>query len=163
MREARLTAEDFEVRRMQAGDLDAVAALEQVCFSDPWSRLSFESEIGDPDGIHWAQVALREGRMAGYVIGWFVLDEAHIANLAVAPMYRFLGLGRRMLLLAIGEARRREARWLGLEVRPSNAAGMALYRGLGFRLTGVRKRYYRDNGEDALVLTLDLTVSFPAG
>jgi len=72
-------------------------------------------------------------------------------------------LGRRMLLLAIGEARRREARWLGLEVRPSNAAGMALYRGLGFRLTGVSKRYYRDNGEDALVLTLDLTVSFPAG
>ncbi len=158
-----LSAEDFELRPMRAADLEAVTALERHCFSDPWSRQSFESEIDDPEDIHWARVALRDGRLAGYVIGWFVLDEAHVANLAVAPMYRFLGLGRRLLLLAIGEARRRGARWLGLEVRPSNAAALALYRGLGFRLTGVRKRYYRDNGEDALVLTLDLTVSSPAG
>jgi len=162
MSAARLSAEDFALRPMRAGDLDAVTALERVCFSDPWSRQSFESEIDDPDNIHWARVALRDERLAGYVIGWFVLDEAHVANLAVAPMYRFLGLGRRLLLLSIGEARRRQARWLGLEVRPSNAAALALYQGLGFRLTGVRKRYYRDNGEDALVLTLDLTVSSPA-
>jgi ribosomal-protein-alanine N-acetyltransferase len=155
-------AEEFTVRPMGACDLDAVVALERVCFSDPWSRQSFEAEIDDPDDIHWARVALRDERLAGYVIGWFVLDEAHVANLAVAPMYRFLGLGRRLLLLAVGEARRRQARWLGLEVRPSNSAALALYRGLGFRLTGVRKGYYRDNREDALVLTLDLTVSSPA-
>jgi ribosomal-protein-alanine N-acetyltransferase len=78
-------------------------------------------------------------------------------------MYRFLGLARRLLTLSIAEARAREARWLGLEVRPSNAAALALYRGLGFRLTSVRKGYYRDDCEDALVLTLDLTVSSPAG
>ena len=78
-------------------------------------------------------------------------------------MFRFLGLGRRLLTLAIAEARARKARWLGLEVRPSNAAALTLYQGLGFRLTSVRKGYYQDNREDALVLTLDLTESWPAG
>lgn len=163
MSEACPGADGFTVRPMVEEDLDAVVALEQACFGDPWSRQSFEAEIGDPDDIRWARVALRGQRLAGYVIAWFVLDEAHIANLAVAPMFRFLGLGRRMLALAIAEARARRARWLGLEVRPSNAAALALYQGLGFRLTRVRKGYYQDNREDALVLTLDLTGSRPAG
>lgn len=152
----------FTVRPMERADLPAVLALERVCFTDPWSRQSFEAEIADPDDIRWARVALRGDRLAGYVICWFVLDEAHVANLAVSPMYRFLGLGRRLLGLSIAEARARRARWLGLEVRPSNAAALALYRSEGFQLTSVRKRYYRDNLEDALVLTLDLTVSSPA-
>ncbi len=150
------TGLDWELRPMRICDLDAVLALERTCFTDPWSRRSFAVEIDDPDGIRWTRVAMRGDRLAGYVVAWFVLDEAHLANVAVAPIYRFTGLGRRLVGLAIEEARRRRARWLALEVRPSNAAALALYRKLGFQLTGVRKAYYRDNREDALVLTLEL-------
>jgi ribosomal-protein-alanine N-acetyltransferase len=150
---------------MRGEDLDRVLQLERRCFGDPWSRASFESEVADHDGLHWAQVALRGSRLAGYVVAWFVLDEAHVANLAVAPMYRFHGLGRRLVRLALSEARRRGARWVGLEVRMSNAAARALYGSFGFKPTGRRRGYYR-NGEareDALVMTLDLSAPAPSG
>ncbi len=152
-----LSAEDFEIRPMGYEDLDAVLDLERQCFGDPWSRASFESEVDDPDGLRWPLVAWRRTRLAGYILTWFVLDEAHIANVAVAPMFRFLGLGRRLVQTVIDEARRRRVRWIGLEARVTNDAALALYRRLGFQVTGRRRRYYRDTGEDALVLTLDLT------
>jgi ribosomal-protein-alanine N-acetyltransferase len=148
---------------MREEDLERVLRLERRCFDDPWSRASFEAEVAGGEGLHWARVALRGSRLAGYVVAWFVLDEAHVANLAVAPMYRFLGLGRLLVRLTLNEARRRGARWVGLEVRMSNAAARALYGSFGFKPTGRRRGYYRNGQvrEDALVMTLDLRA--PAG
>ncbi len=152
-------ADGFEVRRMLVSDLDHVLALERRCFVDPWSRTSFLAEVEESDEIHWARVATRGDRLAGYVIAWHVLDEAHIANLAVAPMYRFMGLGSHLVTVAIAEAQQRQARWIGLEVRASNDSALALYGKFGFRLTGRRRGYYGVGTarEDALVMTLDLT------
>ena len=151
--------EEFALGPMTHGDLRQVLALERRCFGDPWSRASFEAEIGDEEGIHWARIARRGTRLAGFVIAWYILDEAHIANLAVTPMFRFMGLGRQMVQATIAEARRRRARWVGLEVRVSNHAALELYKGMGFRPTSRRRGYYREGPqpEDALVMTLDLT------
>lgn len=139
-------------------DLGAVLELEHRCFTDPWAPETFETEIEDRDGIRWTRVAMRGPRLAGYVIAWFILDEAHIANLAVVPVYRFLGLGTHLVKLVIKEAGRRGAGWIALEVRVSNDAALALYRKLGFRPAGLRKGYYGDNREDAIVMTLRLGV-----
>lgn len=141
---------------MTADDLDEVVALERASFRDPWSRASFEAEVADPDGVRWPIIAVRRGRLAGYILVWFVLDEAHIANIAVAPMFRFLGLGSRLLGLVIDQAYERGTRWIALEVRESNEAAQALYARHGFRVTGRRRRYYSDNREDALIMTLAL-------
>ncbi len=147
---------DFTVRPMALSDLDAVLAVERRCFRDPWSRQSFAAEIDDPDRVHWSRVAVRGQRLAGYVVAWFSLDKAHLANVAVTPMYRGLGLGRHLVELAIGEVRGRGWRRVGLEVRASNDAAVGLYRRLGFRCTSRRRGYYREDREDALVFTLDL-------
>lgn len=141
---------------MSADDLDEVLALERACFGDPWSRASFEAEVADPEGVRWPIVAVRSGRLVGYILVWFILDEAHIANIAVAPMFRFLGLGSYLLRLVIDQALDRSIRWIGLEVRESNEAARALYQRHGFRVTGRRPRYYSDNREDALIMTLAL-------
>lgn len=152
-----LRAADFDLLPMGRADLDQVLALERQVFADPWSRASFEAEIGGPGEIHWTLCAWRRGRLAGYLVAWFVLDEVHVANLAVAPLYRHLGLGSRLIEMLLGEARRRAAHWIGLEVRRSNRAAQALYAKHGFRPAGIRKNYYRVGREDALVMARELT------
>ncbi|MCK4305762.1 MAG: ribosomal protein S18-alanine N-acetyltransferase [Candidatus Eisenbacteria sp.] len=156
-----LGPESFEIRPMMPADLDKVLVLERRCFADPWPRESFEIESSGDQGVHWSMVALRGQRLAGYVIAWYVLDKAHLANLAVSPMYRHLGLGRQLVELALEEARTRGARGMDLEVRPTNEAATALYSKMGFRLAGKRKGYYRGTPgcEDALVMTFDLSGS----
>jgi ribosomal-protein-alanine N-acetyltransferase len=145
----------IRLRPMTEADLEAVVALEAECFADPWVQESFRAEIeGTPD-VRWPLVAVGP-ELAGYVVAWFVADEAHLANLAVAVPYRRRGLGRRMVETVIAEAVRRGARWVQLEVRVSNSAALGLYQGLGFRAVGRRRQYYADTGEDAWVMQLDL-------
>ena len=141
---------------MAMGDLSEVAELEKVCFRDPWSRASFEAELR-AEPTSWCWIVRIGGQLAGYMIAWFIEDEAHLANLAVAPEFRRRGLGRRLVRAVLEEAARRGTRWIRLEVRESNAAARALYQALGFRPVGRRRSYYADNGEDALLLELDLT------
>jgi ribosomal-protein-alanine N-acetyltransferase len=150
-----MTEEPIRLRLMQERDLEAVLGLERTCFADPWVREAFLAEIEGSPHIRWPVVAVGSG-LAGYVVAWFIEDETHLANLAVVPACRRRGLGRRLVRAVLTEAARRRARWIRLEVRGSNMAALALYQSMGFRPVGRRKHYYADNGEDALLLELDL-------
>ncbi|MBI3789827.1 MAG: ribosomal protein S18-alanine N-acetyltransferase [Gemmatimonadetes bacterium] len=138
------------IRVATPADLDAVLAIEQASFSDPWTRGSFRSLLGGPH-VYFPVLEV-EGVLAGYAIALFAADEGELANLAVAPAWRGRGLGERLLddVLAVGGVRGVRTTWL--EVRESNAAARRLYARHGFVETGRRRRYYDDPVEDALVL-----------
>lgn len=145
------------VRPATAGDIQRVSEIEQDSFTDPWSRSAFERFVVEQDERVLFEVAcLADGRVAGYVVAWFIMGEGEIANLAVAPAARSRGIGTLLLERAISEARRREVGTIYLEVRDSNTAARALYASHGFVEIGRRRRYYRRPVEDALVLRLVL-------
>ena|SRR5687767_2876353 len=136
-------------------DLDAVAALEAICFTNPWTREMLEREL------HGSQVArvyaLRDvdGRVAAFCSCWIVFDELHINTIAVAPDRRREGLATRLMLHVMQEAARDGGTRATLEVRASNAPARRLYATLGFTETAVRPRYYTQPEEDAIILWRD--------
>jgi ribosomal-protein-alanine N-acetyltransferase len=140
------------IRVMMAADLPAVAELDQLSFSQPWSPQSFEYELGNPNARCWvAEVA---GQVAGALVIWRVLDEAHIATIATHPDFRRHGIGRNLLRTGMDSAHAEGARIYHLEVRAGNVAAIHLYEEFGYEVVGRRPRYYKDNGEDALLMTL---------
>ena len=142
---------------MDVTDVVEVAELEQELFSDPWSVDSFVAEVERKPEIGWPIVLRGEaGELVGYAVVWFIVDELHIGNLAVRPERQGRGIGAEMLACILEEGRRRSLSFATLEVRPSNRAALALYDRFGFRKVTVRKNYYRDNREDALVLACAL-------
>jgi [ribosomal protein S18]-alanine N-acetyltransferase len=147
------------LRRAGAQDLDAVVAIERASFSDPpWSRESFIALVDSPRAYFTVAYESPAGPVIGYVVAWFVADEAEIANLAVSPDRRGRGVGARLLDAALTEAQLAGARVVHLEVRDSNAAARALYGSRGFNAVGRRRRYYREPVEDALLLRRDFTM-----
>jgi ribosomal-protein-alanine N-acetyltransferase len=137
-------------------DLPEVIALERQCYGDPWPATAF-STLPENPRVYFMVARNAAGRVAGYVVAWFVMEEGELANLAVAPSERRKGLGRVMLDAMLADAARRGARQIYLEVRESNQAARALYEARKFEEVGRRKRYYRKPEEDALILrrTLD--------
>jgi ribosomal-protein-alanine N-acetyltransferase len=138
-----------QVRRLTYADLPQVMAVERRAFTTPWSLAMFVLELSKPSGICLA--ALREERIVGYVVCSRYDTVWHVMNVAVDPSARRAGVATAMLgalLAEIGDARAR----LTLEVRRSNSAAIALYERFGFRSAGTRRRYYQDNGEDALIM-----------
>lgn len=141
----------LKLRRLRGRDLDRVCEIEEEVFPMPWSRSSFESEVEDAStAFHW--VAERNGELVGYIVSWLVEDELHIGNLAVAPGLRRRGIGRALLSHCLGRAIERGLAHATLEVRASNVPAMTLYETAGFRPVAIRKRYYSDSGEDAIVM-----------
>ena len=146
------------LRRADAVDLDAIVAIERASFTDPpWSRDSFIALVDSPRAYFTVACESPSGDVIGYVVAWFVADEAEIANLAVAPERRGRRVGSRLLDAALAEARLAGARVVHLEVRDSNAAARALYGSRGFSPVGRRRHYYRDPVEDALLLRREFT------
>jgi ribosomal-protein-alanine N-acetyltransferase len=143
------------ISRMRRSDLDDVVELERRTFPTPWPRTLFERDLPN-DGINQAFVARDGDGLVGYLISWLVVDELHIGNIAVTPGRRRSGTGTALLTHVLDLAREREVRRVTLEVRVSNAAAIALYRKFGFNEVAIRKGYYADDGEDALVMLLDL-------
>jgi len=142
--------------RMRLSDVPDVASIERRVFSDPWSVDSFVAEVERKPDIGFPLV-LRDGReLVGYAIVWFIVDEIHIGNLAVRPERQGQGHASTLLDHVFAEGRLRGMAFATLEVRPSNRAALDLYRKYGFRQIAVRKAYYRDNREDALVLARPL-------
>ena len=140
------------IRAAHRDDVDEVAAIERQAFNDPWSAGSFRALFGNPL-VHFAVAEdLLTGKIFGYVVAWVVVDEAEIANLAVADEARRGGIGARLLDHAIAATRERSSRVVFLEVRESNVAARALYSSRGFEVAGRRSKYYRKPVEDALVL-----------
>jgi len=140
------------IRGARENDVDDVAAIERRAFSDPWSPNSFRALFGNPL-VHFAVAEdVVTGKILGYVVSWFVVDEAEIANLAVSDGVRRAGIGARLLDHALEIAKERRSQVVFLEVRESNAAARHLYASRGFEVAGRRAKYYRKPTEDALVL-----------
>ena len=146
---------DVVIRPMDLENVHQVAELEKECFADPWSLSSLLGEILNPNAVYLT--AMRGQAVLGYLGMHQILDEGHITNLAVAPACRRDGLGRMLLIELIAYARERDFAFLTLEVRASNEAAIALYRGLGFEQAGLRRGYYKHPAEDAVIMTLDMT------
>lgn len=145
-------------RRVGEADLPRIMEIEAAGFLHPWSEQMLRTELAHAWSVVLAAVDGAPGpeRLLGYVIFWLVHDEVHVLNVATAPEARRRGVGRALMEQAAEHGRRRACRLVTLEVRRSNAAAQALYRAMGFRQVGVRPGYYAEEGEDAIVMTLDL-------
>lgn len=143
---------EITYREMEIADIDGVVMVENQSFTSPWSRQSFYDELKN-QLAHYL-LAVMEDTVIGYVGMWLIIDEAHITNVAVLPRYRKLGIGKCIMQKALDIAKARGAVSMTLEVRPSNTPAMALYKKLGFEHAGVRKNYYEDTQEDAIIMWL---------
>jgi ribosomal-protein-alanine N-acetyltransferase len=160
----------FVVEPMALSDLDQVMAIEKVAFSRPWPEKAYRHELtatshsiflvvrpaarrdlGVPGA--WQEITgVGPGPLLGYIGGWLLVDELHVATIAVHPRWREKGLGELLLLALLGQAADRGAKRATLEVRVSNLAGQGLYQKYGFRIVSQQKRYYADNNEDAYIM-----------
>lgn len=138
--------------RLASEHLEEVLAIEQAVHRSPWSPQSFKNEMTFPDGEFIVATEARE--VIGYAGVWVTVDEAHITNIAVKPDRQRQGLGAVLLEELLDRARNRGAECATLEVRQSNEAALKLYEKFGFIQCGRRKRYYPDNGEDAIIMWL---------
>lgn len=145
----------MDIRFMTVDDLNEVMEIENQSFSIPWSRDAFLNEL-EHNHLSTYLVAEDGENLAGYCGVWLVVDEAHITNVAVLPDYRGRGLGEGLMRKIMDIAIEFGARVMTLEVRISNMPAQHLYRKLGFKDGGIRKRYYSDNQEDALVMWVNL-------
>jgi ribosomal-protein-alanine N-acetyltransferase len=142
------------IRAATHSDLARVTEIERASFSDPWSFNSFRSAL-DEERLNF-HVALNDDGVVGYAVSWCVIDEAELANLAVAPSMRGQHAGSALLDRAMVDARLAGCNVMHLEVRETNVAARALYESRGFVEVGRRKRYYRAPVEDALILRAPL-------
>ena len=140
------------VRPMEAGDVAAVAALEQQCFSTPWSESALRGELTNPNAH--TLVATVCGEICAYLGFHIIHDEGYLCNLAVEKAHRRRGLGRKLMNAAIDRCRAEGCAFLSLEVRVSNAPAIRLYESLGFRPCGLRRGFYTHPDEDAQIMTL---------
>jgi ribosomal-protein-alanine N-acetyltransferase len=145
----------LEIRRMTEQDVDMVWAIEIDLFSMPWSKTSFLYEVSD-NRVCIPIVALDGETLVGYAIAWFVSDEIHIGNIAVARGRQCKGIGRQLLEDLLTKAFKRGVKYATLEVRVGNVKAINLYRKYGFEGIAIRKAYYRDNSEDALVMLAEM-------
>jgi len=143
------------IRRMTVDDVPVVSQLDRLSFSLPWPEYAFYYEIKDNSAARCFVAETDEKRVVGMIVSWVILDELHIATLAVHPDYRRQGIGELILTEALQDGRQAGTRYALLEVRARNEAAQNLYRKFGFKVVGRRPRYYKDNGEDAILMNLD--------
>jgi ribosomal-protein-alanine N-acetyltransferase len=161
------------IRKMIMSDLEQVVAIDQVSFSLPWPARSFQFELTDnpasrcwvvekrPAGLIESQNVKEETcgtvnyQIIAMIVGWLILDELHIATIATHPDFRKQGIGKKLLTYALKSARDEGATRSFLEVRESNKTAINMYTSFGFVEDGRRKEYYKDNHEDAILMTLN--------
>lgn len=149
-------AQQFPVfRAMRSEDIPTICEIEKECFPTPWTAGAFYNELMNNHFAHYLVMEV-EGAIAGYAGMWVIMDEAHITNIAVRTAYRGKKLGERLLTELERKARQHGARRMTLEVRVTNRIAQNLYEKKGFRSVGVRKGYYTDNNEDALIMWTDI-------
>ena len=142
------------IRKMTMDDIEQVIAIDRMSFSLPWPERSFRFELTDnPASRCW--VAEVDGKLVGVIVAWLIVDEVHVATIATHPDFRRQGIAKRLLSHTLQELRKEGAQSSFLEVRVSNFVAQEMYRKFGYEESGVRPRYYRDNDEDALLMTLD--------
>ncbi|RPJ40541.1 MAG: ribosomal-protein-alanine N-acetyltransferase [Chloroflexi bacterium] len=144
---------------MLLADVPRVHAIDVLSFSMPWSERSYRFEVTENRNslVLVAERVENEAppELVGMIVIWVIIDEAHVATIATHPDYRGQGIGRRLLANGLLAASERGARLAYLEVRRGNQVAQELYKKFGFQVVGERLRYYQDNNEDALLMTLD--------
>lgn len=153
-----INQETIHIRPMQISDLEQVQTIDRLSFSMPWPVNAYRHELTEnPAALLWVAEACgadEDCKVIGMIVTWLVLDEAHIATIAIHPDYRRAGIGSRLLLVALDDAQKRGASQAMLEVRAGNTGAQELYRKFGFEVAYRRPRYYKDNHEDALLMNL---------
>lgn len=144
-------AEPF-IRAICEEDVAQIHEIEKLCFAMPWSEESILHDVKENIVARWLVLDDGEGCVLAYAGMWFVLDEAHVCNVAVHPDCRRLGYGRMIFEALENLAKENSMSMMTLEVRRSNIAAQNLYHACGFLDVGYRKRYYEDNKEDALIM-----------
>jgi ribosomal-protein-alanine N-acetyltransferase len=143
---------------MREEDVQTAHELDSASFSLPWPESAYQFEVSrNPDSLPLViEVKYNEAewRIAGMLVIWLILDEAHIGTLAIAAEFRRMGLARKLLGEGLIQSHGKGAGTAYLEVRRGNLGAQALYKQFGFTIEGVRPHYYKDNHEDALLLTL---------
>ena len=146
---------DIHLRPAVPDDLSQIFQIDQLSSSLPWTERSYHFELTQNQAARvWVAVDETD-RLIGFLVLWLIVDEAHIANIAVDPENRRRGAARRLMNLGLTRAWAEGARTSFLEVRYGNRAARELYRSLGYQETGIRARYYRDTHEDAVLMTLE--------
>lgn len=143
----------IRLRPMQREDVARVMEIERQCFPTPWHESAYLTEIANRSAYY--VVACTATEIVGYAGMWIITDEAHITTLGVARSQRGQKIGEQLLLGLLDEARRRSARRATLEVRRGNTVAQSLYRKYGFAPAAIRRAYYTDNDEDAVVMWID--------
>ncbi len=141
---------EYEIVPMKEEHLQDVLHISNVSFPIAWSRESFEKELLNVFAKYF--VAVKDGRVLGYGGMWIIIDEAHITNIAVHPSYRGEGVGDNILKAMIAQCGAQRVTAMTLEVRSSNEPAKNLYKKYGFKEEGIRKAYYEDNHEDAIIM-----------
>lgn len=139
------------IRQAEERDIKPMAQLDILCFTSPWSEDSFEREIKE-NNIAFYIVAESDGVLVGYAGLWCIVDEGHITNVAVHPDYRRRHIGEALISILLEHTIKNGIKSHTLEVRVTNEAAQSLYRKFGFEPVGIRKNYYEDNGEDAIIM-----------
>lgn len=146
---------NLEIRRMVEADVPAVHEIDELSFTLPWPERSFRFELtSNPASRCW--VAVADDRIAAMAVIWLIVDEAHVATIATHPDFRRQGIGEKLLKHALQSALEEGAVRSFLEVRASNEAAQAMYHRFGYIEDGRRPRYYKDNGEDAILMSAKL-------
>lgn len=148
----------FDLQPLTSVWLTAAVALDQTCFGGLWSLAGYQRELESPNSTFWIlvdQTNPDSQNLMGLGSYWSILEEAHITILAIDPIYRRQGFGQFLLVTLLASAHKEGLERSTLEVRISNQSALNLYRKVGFREAGRRKRYYQDTGEDAAVLWLN--------
>lgn len=140
-----------EISYLTIKDIDEILNINRLSFKTPWSRESLIKELDDNSFARYV-VAKKDGLVLGYGGLWIIVDEAHVTNIAVHPEYRGIGIGNMLMDAMIDICRLELVVGITLEVRASNVAAQNLYKKFGFIQEGIRKGYYEDNHEDALIL-----------
>ncbi|MGY0694890.1 ribosomal protein S18-alanine N-acetyltransferase [Virgibacillus sp. FSP13] len=146
---------ELVIRKMEYNDIDQVFEVEQASFDTPWAKDIFEQEIVENQFAHYFVLEL-DKKIIGYAGLWVVIDDAQITNIAVMPNYRGNKLGEKLFHYTMGQAIRLGGRRLSLEVRTTNVVAQRMYRKFGLVPGGIRKNYYTDNQEDAIVMWVNL-------
>ncbi len=138
------------IRDMNINDVDGVFEVEKNCFEHYWSKGEFEKEI--KNNVARYLVAEIDDKIVGYVGIWFIAGEGHITNVAVHSDYRGLKIGDKLINQLVSKCIENKIFAITLEVRVSNKVAQNLYKKYGFKLAGIRKEYYSDNKEDAMIM-----------
>ena len=145
----------MKIRRMTVADVPQVSVIEAATFATPWSARSFQEEMERNACARYLVAEEDDGTVVAYGGAWIIFDEGHITNVAVEKSRRGEGIGRALMVALMQYTANLGVNYLTLEVRRSNQVAQSLYKSFGFVELGVRKRYYEDNGEDALMMVCD--------